>query len=805
MKTTQKIKNGIYSLIGGAVAQITGGEPPKNPWTPTEGLTEACFAAAADGIVLLENDGVLPLGKQNRISLFGRCQTDYFYVGYGSGGDVRAPYRVNLVEAMKKSGFLLNENLLGIYDSWRKDNPPFDGFWGHWPYNYEEMPVTAELAARAAAESDVAVTVVGRAAGEDRENKLKEGSFFLTETEKQMLESVTSAFEKTVVILDCGNVIDFSWVKKYKISAVLLAWQGGMESCNALAAVLDGRVNPSARLTDSIADSYASYPSSDAFGNPKANEYSEDIFVGYRYFETFAPSNVLYPFGYGLSYTTFTVVPQSFFADEEGISFSAEVTNTGTREGREVVQCYLSAPCGKLGKAAKSLIAFKKTPVLNPGESCRLGFSVPYYAMSSYDETGVTGFPYSYVLESGEYRIAAGKNVRETTECGKFIVENTVSTKTCAPVMRPQKPFMRMKKKHNENKPVYEPAPTACYSLKDRILDSVPKAEPAADGNISFDDVATGKASLNEFVSSLSVEDLAALSCGEGKMNSPLGSGGNAGALGGVTESLRNKGVPPVVVADGPSGIRLHEYAALLPCGTCLASSWDSVSVEKLTDLVGREMNRLSVHMLLAPGLNIHRNPLCGRNFEYYSEDPVLSGEIAAAYVRGIQKNGLSACPKHFACNNQETNRTRNDSIVSERALREIYLKPFEICISQSSPMTIMTSYNKINGAWSHYNYDLCVTVLRTEFGFDGTVITDWWMRKSRSKEFPRLKNNAYRVRSGVDVLMPGSISRLRCKLDNSVVVSFKRGDLSLGEIQRTASNVLTLCLRLFSNYKNRR
>lgn len=217
MKTTQKIKNGIYSLIGGAVAQITGGEPPKNPWTPTEGLTEACFAAAADGIVLLENDGVLPLGKQNRISLFGRCQTDYFYVGYGSGGDVRAPYRVNLVEAMKKSGFLLNENLLGVYDSWRKDNPPFDGFWGHWPYNYEEMPVTAELAARAAAESDVAVAVIGRAAGEDRENKLKEGSFFLTETEKQMLESVTSAFEKTVVVLDCGNVIDFSRVKKYKI------------------------------------------------------------------------------------------------------------------------------------------------------------------------------------------------------------------------------------------------------------------------------------------------------------------------------------------------------------------------------------------------------------------------------------------------------------------------------------------------------------------------------------------------------------------------------------------------------------
>ncbi len=301
----------------------------------------------------------------------------------------------------------------------------------------------------------------------------------------------------------------------------------------------------------------------------------------------------------------------------------------------------------------------------------------------------------------------------------------------------------------------------------------------------------------------LSAEELEILCRGDLKMDCPLGAVGNAGGFGGISESLRAKGIPPVIVSDGPSGIRLMTYTSLLPCGTAIACSWNTELTEKLHNKVAEEMRIKGSNVLLGPGMNIHRDPLCGRNFEYFSEDPVLSGKISSAVVKGLQFGGVSACPKHFACNNQETNREKNDSRVSERALREIYLKGFEICVKEAAPLNIMTSYNKINGIWNHYNYDLCTTVLRGEWGYKGNVMTDWWMQSSKDPDFKKVKNSAYRVRSQVDLLMPGA-NKISEKYDGSVLKSYVKGGLTLGEMQRSAKNVLNFIIMCEAVWENR-
>ena len=359
----------------------------------------------------------------------------------------------------------------------------------------------------------------------------------------------------------------------------------------------------------------------------------------------------------------------------------------------------------------------------------------------------------------------------------------------------------------------WEPVPTATIDLRERIISRLPEpvgstagagdAESTGRDGVTLADVAAGATDLDAFVARLSAEDLAQLSYGDVEMNSPLGAPGNAGAFGGLTEGLRALGVPPVITTDGPSGIRVSAFASLLPCGTALASTWDPTLVEELEGLHAEEMLRKGSDVLLAPGMNIHRDPLCGRNFEYYSEDPLLTGLTAAAYVRGVQSRGVSACPKHLACNNQETMRWVNDSRVSQRALREIYLRGFRICVEQSRPRTIMTSYNKINGQWAHYNYDLVTTILRGEWGYEGLVITDWWMRYAPDPLFEALADSATRVRAQVDVLMPGGRTYTSTRAeghDDAVLACYDPEDasgehLTLGELQRTARNVLRMAL----------
>ncbi len=765
-------------------------------------------ACAAEGAVLLKNNDTLPFSEKNNIAVFGRVQCDYFYVGNGSGGDVRTPYKVSLLEGLENSSLNINEELKEKYKSWtsKKRNVPDPGFWAHWPRYYEEMPVSLSDIRKARGKSDCATVVIGRSSGEDRENVLKKGSFYLTDKEKKLISDVTSVFEKTVLILNVGNVIDFEEIAALgdRISAILVVWQGGMESGNAVADILSGKVNPSGKLTDTIAKTYEDYPSSKNFGKLKFNKYTEDIFVGYRYFETFARDRVLYEFGFGLSYTDFDISFAGAEENDDKITFTVKVKNTGKVSGKETVQLYLSAPQGKLGKAEKILAGFKKTKLLAPSEEETLSITAEKYLCASYDDSGITGHKSSYILEKGNYDFYLGNSVKNCRKVyTKTLAEDEIlATLTEAMAVKKDMAFERLRAEEKDGKIVLskEKVPTVTTDLRQIILENLPKGtEMTGDKGYKLSDVKAGKVTMEDFVAQLDLTELEAISRGEGLMNSDLGAEGNAGTLGGVLPSLREKGIPAMTTTDGPSGIRLMATSSLLPCGTLIASTWNEELVQSLFEKVGEEMTERGSDMLLAPGMNIHRNPLCGRNFEYYSEDPFVSGKLAAATVKGIQKHNLSACPKHFACNNQELNRNHTDSVVSERALREVYLKGFEICVKEAKPLNIMTSYNKINGVWSHYNYELCTTVLRGEWGYEGNVITDWWMRYAPSPEFPEMRDNAYRVRAQVDVLMPGgktAVSKTASN-DGSLTGTYgKKDGITLGELQRSAKNVLNYIIK---------
>ena len=751
---------------------------------------------AADGLVLLKNERkLLPLRAQDTVAVFGRCAVNYFVVGYGSGGDVIPPYRSNLMDGLRQNGVRMEEELAQRYAQWCAvpGNLPDENAWGQWPMSYPEMPLTESIVADAAKASDVALVVIGRAAGEDRENLLEPGSYYLTDEEKRMLDLVTARFDKVCVIMDCGNAIDMGWVEDYgdKLDAIVYAWQGGMEGGYAVADVLTGKVNPSGRLTDTIARRYADYPSSAYFGGKASNAYVEDIYVGYRYFETFAQDKVLYPFGYGLSYTQFELQAK---AEREGdeIRVSVEVKNVGDVAGRQVAQCYLTLPCGALGNPSKVLAAFGKTALLAPGQSETVQLDINLADFASYDDAGSAGHESCFVLQAGVYGVEVGQNVRDTARVLEFKLDadRVVQQLHENMAVKPESAFQRFV--NRDGKLALEDVPVQRKDIKAEILAQIPTELRAARADIPFADVLSGKCSAEEFVAQLTDEELDDITHGQGLMNSCYGPDGNAGAFGGVTDRLRARGLPAMITTDGPSGIRIRETVALLPCGTALASTFDPKGVEALYAMVAREMAHFDTHMLLGPGMNIHRNPLCGRNFEYFSEDPILTGKIAAAAVRGTQSNGRSACIKHFACNNQERFRNRNDSQVSERALREIYLRGFEIAVKEAHPLAIMTSYNKINGVWSHYHYELATEILRKEWGYDGLVITDWWMQEGESREFPNLRNDAVRVRAQVDVLMPGVIGEEGDDSARTLVPSLHSPDgVTRGEAQRCALNVI--------------
>ncbi|MBO5776169.1 MAG: glycoside hydrolase family 3 protein, partial [Clostridia bacterium] len=573
-----------------------------------EGIAPLAREVAASGAVMLKNDGALPLG-QEPFALFGRTQVDTFYVGYGSGGDVRAPYRVSILQGILNNPNLNpDKELIDIYTSWCKQNPVDHGFWAHWPWRYPEMPLSSDVVAKAKARANKAVVILGRAAGEDRENKLEQGSFFLHDEELNMLDTITAEFDNVIVLMNIGNVIDFSWLKRYgdKIKGLLIVWQGGMETGNAVADVLSGNVSPDGKLPMAIANTYNDYPSSGDFGDRDFNFYSEDVYVGYRYFETFNKDAVLYPFGYGISYSNF-VKSATVNKVNDGYEVIVDVKNVGAYTARETVQIYLSAPQGKLGKPAVVLVGYNKTNALAPNESETVKVKIPYYLMSSYDDSGVTGNKCSYVLEEGNYDLYVGNDCRDIDKIFSFNIDSLMVVNTVTEAGAPQIAFDRLRPVIEDGKVIEgtEPAPLRTVNLKERIIDNLPKDIPYT-GNKGYKliDVKNGKIDLDTFVAQLTNRELEAISRGDYTMHSKLGAKGNAGAMAGTLKSMRQKGIPAVITSDGPSGMRLAAVCSLAPIGTLLSATWDAKLIEKLYSIIGKEMIERGSDVLLAPGMN---------------------------------------------------------------------------------------------------------------------------------------------------------------------------------------------------------
>lgn len=777
-------------------------------WNKKE-YTAVARQAAAEGVVLLRNEKqALPLVEKEKIAVFGRSQFHYYKSGTGSGGAVNVDYVVGIYEALKDSGkYELNKAVRAEYEVW-VDTHPFQisTGWAGEPWSQEEMPLSLELVQKAAIDSETAIFIIGRTAGEDQDNKNEPGSFLLTNTEKEALEKLCGTFSKTIVLLNVGNIVDMHWVEVYKPEAVAYVWQGGQEGGNGVLDVVSGAVSPCGKLSDTIAYSIEDYPSTAYYGDAKENLQIEDIYVGYRYFETFAKEKVLYPFGFGLSYTKFTIEVEKFDAgkinDElccqsSNVVITTKVTNIGSVSGKEVTQIYMKAPQGKLGKPDRVLCGFAKTEELQPGESQRLKIEIPYYVLGSYDDSGITGYKSCYVLEEGEYTFFVGMDVRSAFLCGEFKQENTTVLEQCQEALAPVKSFERIKPVQTEEnvnsyKVAFEKVPIQTRTPKEKRTENLPETYMfSGDKGYKLVDVADGKVTMEEFLSQLSDEDLCAMIRGEG-MSSPKVTPGIAGAFGGITNRLVEFGIPTGGCADGPSGIRMDcgMHAFSLPNGTCLACSFNEKLSEELFEWEGLELRKNKIDALLGPGMNIHRNPLNGRNFEYFSEDPFLTGKMAAAQLKGMHKYDVTGTIKHFACNTQEYQRSHVNAVVSERAVREIYLKGFEIAVKEGQARSIMSTYGPINGVWTSGNYELLTQVLRKEWGYTGIVMTDWWaVANDEVGVKATLQNVAAQVRAQNDLSMTVNNAEQNSGNDN-LMESISKGTLTRGELQRSAANI---------------
>lgn len=583
-----------------------------------------------------------------------------------------------------------------------------------------------------------------------------------------------------------------------------------MEGGNGTADVLTGKVTPCGKLSDTIAYEISDYPSDKNFGDLVENYYQEDIYVGYRYFETFAPDRVLYPFGYGLSYTTFSIEVKAAFAEkcnvvdrDSTVKVEVLVTNTGKVAGKEVVQLYYTAPQGKLGKAVKVLGAFAKTKLLAPDETEVVLLEMPIFRMASYDDSGVTGNKSCWLLEEGAYEIHVGNHVRDTVTALTFEMDKTVVTDVVEEAMTPVKAFTRLKPIKNTNSSCgtgfqegEEQVPLRTYDLAERICSRCPvEFEKKDDMHYVLADVADGKLSLEEFVAQLNDEELMCLVRGEG-MCSPKVTPGTASAFGGLTASLQGYGIPVGCCADGPSGIRMDcgTEATSIPNGTAIACTWNTALTEEMFVCMGKELIENHIDTLLGPGLNIHRHPLNGRNFEYFSEDPYLTGTMAVAEIRGMNQTKATGTIKHFCGNNQEAARHESNSVISERALREVYLKPFEIAIKDGGARSVMTSYNAVNGIWTAGSYDLNTTILRNEWRYEGIVMTDWWADINDDGDIPSRTNTKAMIKAQNDIYMVVE-DTLKNSANDNLSQALADGTLTRGELQRSVANLCRFLL----------
>lgn len=747
----------------------------------------------SEGIVMLKNKHqALPLKPDEEIALFGRIQFHYYKSGTGSGGMVNVSKVTNIVDGLQESGIKLNQELLDVYHKWDNENP-FDlgDGWGKEPWSQKEMPLEDSLAARAAKRCQTAIAVIGRTAGEEQDNSLTEGSFLLSSDEKQMLTTVRRHFSKMIVLLNVGNIIDMNDLLEISPDAILYVWQGGMTGGTGTADVLTGKISPCGKLTDTIAKHVEDYPSAPYFGDPVRNFYSEDIYVGYRYFETFAPDKVLYPFGFGLSYTTFQIKTNDIMELSDKWDFIITVTNTGSCSGKEVVQIYCEAPQGKLGKPVRVLCGYEKTNTLSPGESQTVTISVSKTQTASYDDSGISGHAHCFILEEGDYHFYVGTDVRHAKKTYTCTQNGTLVISSHQQALAPVEAFERIKPVLTTDgyEPQMEPVPLSEVDETKRHLENLPKEIPfTGDRGIRLCDVRKGTHTMEEFIAQMTDYDLACVIRGEG-MNSPRVTAGTASAFGGVSDELEALGVPCGCCDDGPSGMRLDcgTKAFSLPNGTMMACTFNRTLLTELFALTGLEMIANKVDCLLGPGMNIHRHPLNGRNFEYFSEDPYLTGTIASAQLHGLHQSGVTGTIKHFCGNNQETNRHDTNGVISERALREIYLKGFEIAVKEGHADSVMTTYGPINGVWTAGSFDLTTQILRNDWGFTGFTMTDWWANINRRGQAVDKSDFAAMAIAQNDVYM---VCAIGAENDDNILASLENGTLQRSELQRNAANI---------------
>ncbi len=762
--------------------------------------TEIATKTVSEGIVMLKNDNnALPLNTKDEVAVFGRIQLHYYKSGTGSGGQVNVSRVTSIIDGLLESGINVNKELLDVYKKWDEENPFEAGEgWGQEPWSQREMIINEKLVKNISQSAETAIVIIGRSAGEEHDNKLDEGSYLLTMIEMNMLELVRKNFSKVIVLLNVGNIIDMGYIESCNPDSILYVWQGGMTGGAGTADVLTGKISPCGKLTDTIAYNVSDYPSDEYFGDGVRDFYSEDIYVGYRYFETFAKEKVRYPFGFGLSYTNFEVKTTSVNEENEVFTFNVNVKNIGEFSGKEVVQIYLEAPQGELGKPARVLCGYEKTDVIAPDEQQEIKISVRLSDFASYDDSGKTGAMSCFVLEEGNYNFYVGTDVRQAEQ--SFTYENRAlkivskHEQALAPVM----PFRRMKPTgigNDEYVVNTEAVPLSEIDEEKRHAENLPEEIiQTGDKGIKLSDVLVGKNTIKEFVAQLSDYDLSCIVRGEG-MGSPKVTAGTASAFGGVSDALQSLGIPCGCCSDGPSGMRLDcgTKAFSLPNGTMIASTFNRTLITELFTLMGLEMSANKVDCLLGPGMNIHRHPLNGRNFEYFSEDPFLTGTIAVAELKGLHSSGVTGTIKHFCGNNRETHRHDLDSVISERALREIYLKGFEIAVKEGNADSIMTTYGAVNGLWTAGNLDLNTQILRNEWGFNGFVMSDWWANINERNKPVDKTNFSAMVMAQNDVYMVCADGE---KNNDNVLESLESGTLLRSELQRSAVNICNFLIR---------
>lgn len=807
--------------------------------------------AAAEGFVLLENkDHFLPLAKGSKVGLYGAGAIRTIKGGTGSG-DVNERDSVNIFQGMKNAGYdVTSSEWLEDYDKlyvqarldWKNeiftklngdDTKFFDAYSATPFFMPSGNPIDEEKAAADGA--DTAFFVLARIAGENKDRFDTEGDYFISKEEKAILAQVSRCYKNVVLVINTGGLMDLAFVEEFdNIRSILQYVQAGQEGGNAFADVVSGDVTPSGKMTDTWAKDYYDYPGAEVYsyksGDLMKEKYEEGIFVGYRYFDTFQVP-VRYSFGYGMSYTDFEIRTNDIKVSGRGmmnpkVSVTVTVTNTGdTYAGKEVVQIYASCPRGRLVKEFRRLAGFGKTKLLAPKESQTMTITFPLYQLTSYEEESA-----SWILEPGMYGIWVGNDLNTSVLSGALELDEKAVMTACENICP-------LKEELNEISPDAEKVQAREAAWQNEVGEKRMsvielKASEIPTEKVDYQPVPEelpGKA--GKIVESLSVDQLALLATGDpGRaQGNALGSAGisvpGAAAETSPCASEEPWNVTTIALVDGPAGLRLkreyqvdngeivasdflaaleggffskpqekrgttyYQFCTAIPVGTLLAQSWDVELIKRVGEMIGHEMELFNVTLWLAPGMNIHRNPLCGRNFEYYSEDPLLAGMMAAAMTLGVQKvPGCGTTIKHFACNNQEDNRMGSDSILSERALREIYLKGFEIAVKDAQPMSIMTSYNLINGVHAANCYDTCTKAARDEWGFAGAIMTDW---TTTNVQIQGECTAAGCMRAGNDMVMPGLPED-----HENIKKELADGTLTMAELKRCIYNTVNIVLQ---------